>query len=124
AEELALAEYQAALSNIRDRKFGAALKGLHEFLVKHPKHAYADNALYWKGEVLYAQRQYGQALVTFEDVVVRFPRGNRVSDAFLKAGLCHARMGNLKNARGYFQRLKSLFPDSVAARMASQEDVR
>lgn len=121
-EDLATERYRSALAYIRDRKFGPALKSLHEFLVKYPTHAYADNALYWKGEVQYAQRQYGEALATFEDLVGRFPKGNKAADAVLKMALCHQHMGDALKARLYFKRVKELYPDSVAARVASQEN--
>ena len=82
----------------------------------------ADNALYWRGEVLYAQRQYGRALRQFEGVLASAPDGDRVPDALYKIGLCHRRMGEPQRAREAFERLRTRFPDSKAARLASQED--
>ncbi|MCA9581578.1 MAG: tetratricopeptide repeat protein, partial [Myxococcales bacterium] len=84
----------------------------------------ADNAAYWVGEVFFVQQQYEQALRSFEGLIVSYPKGNKVPDALLRAGLCHFRMGHDKKARAYFKRLKELFPDTVAARLASREDDR
>lgn len=120
----AVALYQGALRAIGDRKLGLALRSLHEFLVKYPNHAYADNALFWKGEVLYAERQYAQALSAYAEALRRYPRGNKAADSLLKMGLCTKRMGNVRLAQSHFEKVQSLYPGTVAARLASEENVR
>ena len=120
----AVALYQSALRAVGDRKLGLALRSLHEFLVKYPNHAYADNALFWKGEVLYAERQYAQALSAYAEALRRYPRGNKAADSLLKMGLCTKRMGNVRLAQSHFEKVQSLYPGTVAERLASEENVR
>lgn len=121
-EDPIAARYASALELVRERRFGEAIEAFGRFLVDHPQHQYADNALYWRGESFYALRDYRAAVAEFERVVRGFPRGNKVADALLKIGLCHQRMGDLEQARRYFRRVREQFPDSVAATMAPRED--
>lgn len=114
--------YRAALAQVRDRQFGPARSSFQAFLKAHPRHAYAQNALYWLGEVEYAERRYREALQLFERLLEQHPRGAKASDALLKAALCHKRMGDGARAKALLVRLRQEFPDSVAAQIAARED--
>jgi tol-pal system protein YbgF len=120
--DAAVERYRAALSHVQAQRLPEALVALTAFLDQFPAHPYADNALYWRGEVEYAMRRYEGALRDFQRLVEEHPRGNKVPDALLKMGLCHLRMGDSARARAYFRRVRNEYPESVAARLASQED--
>lgn len=122
-DDAAVRAYRAALAHLSARRLDEALSGLDAFLRDHPRHSYADNALYWRGEIHYARRDYRRALSELSALVERYPRGNKVPEALLRIGLCHERMGDRQRAREVFHRLRTQYPDSVAARMASREDV-
>lgn len=115
-------EYQAALAEVEARRWESALASLEQFARAHPDHPYADNAIYWQGEVLYARREYRRALVVLEGLVARYPGGNKVPDALLRIGFCLQRLGDPDRARATFRRVREQFPDTVAARMASREE--
>lgn len=115
-------EYQAALAEVEARRWESALAALEQFARAHPDHPYADNAIYWQGEVLYARRDYRRALAVLEALVSRYPSGNKVPDALLRIGFCLQRLGDPDRARATFRQVREQFPDSVAARMASREE--
>jgi tol-pal system protein YbgF len=115
-------EYQRALGDVEARRWDAALAGLERFARAHPAHPYADNAIYWQGEVLYARRDYRRALTVLEALVARYPDGNKVPDALLRIGYCLQRLGDPDRARETFRRVREQYPDTVAARMASREE--
>jgi tol-pal system protein YbgF len=119
--DAAVREYLAALAHVEARRWEEALAALARFVRMHPEHPYADNALYWQGEVLYARREYRRAMQTFEALLRHHPRGNKVPDALLRIGHCLERLGDPARARIYFDRVRREHPDSVAARLASQE---
>lgn len=121
SQDEAVVLYQAALKAVSERKLGSALRALHGFLVKFPAHPYAHNALYWKGEVLYAERQYAQAVQAYEEVVRKQPRGSKSADALFKLGMSLRRMGNVQAAKQRFQQVQAQYPGSVAARLAAEE---
>ncbi|MBZ0118529.1 MAG: tetratricopeptide repeat protein, partial [Sandaracinaceae bacterium] len=83
---------------------------------------YADNAHYWRGEIHFARRDYARAAAEMQRLIERYPNGNRVPDAMLRLGICLERLGETARARAVLQELRSRFPQSVAARMASRED--
>lgn len=122
ADDPAVREYQAALNHVAARHFDEALAGLGTFLRLHPSHPYADNAMYWRGEVLYMRRDFAAAERELAEMVRRFPRGNKVPDALLRLGFCRQRQGDLEGARTYFRRVRAEHPGTVAARLASRED--
>jgi tol-pal system protein YbgF len=121
-EDPVVREYRAALGFVEARRWNDALGALARFAAAHPDHPYADNALYWQGEVLYAQREYRRAMEILETMIRRYPRGNKVPDALLRLGYCSLRLGDPERARTYFERVRREHPDSVAARLASREE--
>jgi tol-pal system protein YbgF len=122
ADDPSVREYQTALGHVAARRFDEALAGLTTFLRAHPQHPYADNAMYWRGEVLYMRRDYAAAERELAEMVRRFPHGNKVPDALLRLGFCRQRQGDLDGARTYFRRVRAEHPGTVAARLASRED--
>lgn len=108
--------YDAALALVNGKQYDKALDAFSGFLVRWPDHPYADNATYWRGECYFAKGEYAHALEQFEGLLQRFPLGNKVPDALLKAGLSQQKLGNPQRAAAYFDRLRREFPTSDAAR--------
>lgn len=114
--------YLEAMDLVRRRDFAGALDKLDAFLAQRPDDGRATRALFWRGEVLFAQKRYEPALAAFEGALSREPRGEKAADALLKIGLCHRRLGAPDKARAALERLKAQFPDSYAARLAQAEE--
>ena len=85
---------------------------------EHPRHDYADNALYWKGEAAYDQRNFSGALAAFTAVVERYGGGNKAPDALLKIGLCYHNLGDAANARDVLTELIAAYPGARASDIA------
>lgn len=122
ADEAIAVEYRAALAYVTARQWDLALDALGRFVLAHPEHAYADNAMYWRGEVLYAQRDYAAAITELTAMIERFPAGNKVPDALLRIGFAYQRLGESERARQIFRRVREQYPGTVAARTAPLED--
>lgn len=114
--------YRRALRLIREEKFEQALMELDAFLTEHPSHPYADNALYWCGEVHYLRREYQEALRCFERIEKVHPWANKAPDALYRIGQIHLRRGDRARARAYFDKVREQFPNTAAARLALRED--
>ncbi|HLU65041.1 MAG TPA: tetratricopeptide repeat protein, partial [Kofleriaceae bacterium] len=80
------ADYKRLVDALRAGNHEYAAAGLRSFLDLHPRHDLADNAQYWLAESYYARKRYRLAIVEFQKVVDRYPRGNKVPDAMLKIG--------------------------------------
>jgi tol-pal system protein YbgF len=114
-------DYRAALHLVRERRFQEAALALSKFVSDNPNHALLDRAMYWLAEVRYATRDYREALAGFEKVLERFPNSEKTPDALYKLGMCWRRLGSEDKARSYFRRLRTQYPNSEAAGLASSE---
>jgi tol-pal system protein YbgF len=114
--------YRRGLSLIREHKFQEALLELEAFSSAHPGHPYADNALFWCGEIHYLRHEYDQALQYFERTEKLHPWGNKAPDALYRIGQIYLRRGDTARAQAYFDKVRELFPDTAAARLALRED--
>jgi tol-pal system protein YbgF len=120
--EVKVEGYRRGLSLIREQKFAEALLELDAFASAHPNHPYADNALFWCGEIHYLRHEYDRALRYFERIEKLHPSGNKAPDALYRMGQIHLRRGDTAGARAYFDKVKEQFPDTAAARLALRED--
>jgi len=113
-----IARYNDAMSLLRGGEAAAALIAFDAFAHDHPRHDYADNALYWKGESAYDQGHYSDALAAFTAVVERYGGGNKAPDALLKIGLCYAQLGDHANATDVLTELIAAYPSANAGAVA------
>ena len=113
-----IARYKEAMSMLQAGEAKAAEVAFADFVRDHPRHDYADNALYWKGEAAYDQRDYADALSAFTGVVERYGGGNKAPDALLKIGLCYQNLGDTANARDVLTELVAAYPGARASSIA------
>jgi tol-pal system protein YbgF len=118
----ATSDYRGALRLLRARRFDEAALALSKFLEDNPDHALVDKAVYWRAEARYAKRDYRQALSEFETVLERFPGSEKAPDSLFKMGMCLRHLGVPDQARIYFRRVQTEYPNSEAASLASRED--
>jgi tol-pal system protein YbgF len=112
--------YQAAFDLIQARKYEEANTAFTSFLSQFPTSPLADNAQYWLAETHYVRGQYDDALPEFRKVLETYPQSAKLPDALLKVGFCQAELGDRAAARTSLQEVMRQFPDTTAARLASQ----
>ncbi|WP_428265291.1 tol-pal system protein YbgF [Haliangium sp.] len=112
--------YGRHLDALRAGDHEGAAAGFRALIEAYPGHDLADNAQYWLGESMYDRKRYREALVEFRKVLDEHPRGNKVPDALLKIGFCHAALGERALAREALERVIERFPNSRPAALASQ----
>lgn len=112
--------YQAAFNLIQARKYDDARKAFSTFLAAFPSSPLADNAQYWLAETHYVERHFADALPEFQKVIDKYPQSSKMPDALLKVGYCNYELKNMEAARAALQQVKQQFPDTTAARLASQ----
>ena len=116
----AVKAYQAAYDTMKGGDLERALKGFRAFGAQYPRHDLADNAQYWVGECLYADKNFKQALGEFRRVIDDYPDGNKVPDSLLKIALSYQSLGDGPTARYVLAQVVEIFPDSSAARVARE----
>jgi tol-pal system protein YbgF len=120
-EELAKRDYDDALALMDQKDYRGGIARFKEFLKKHPKSEYADNAQYWVGEGHYALREFDQAILEFDAVRRQYPTGDKVPAALLKLGFAFAELGDRVDARLILRELIVRYPESEEALKARQK---
>ncbi|MFK8078331.1 MAG: tol-pal system protein YbgF [Granulosicoccus sp.] len=96
----------------------SAVRSFNEFLVSFPDGPYSDNAWYWQGEAMYAQRDFDSALRNFGVVVNSFPSSTKVPDARLKIGFALYEQRRFGEARSILTGVQNDYPGRSAAVLA------
>jgi tol-pal system protein YbgF len=112
--------YQAAFDMISARRYQEAGAAFETFLAQFPTSPLADNAQYWLAETHYVRGQFAEALPEFRKVLEEYPQSAKLPDALLKVGYCQIELGDRDAARTSLQEVMRQFPDTTAARLASQ----
>ncbi|HSD11064.1 MAG TPA: tol-pal system protein YbgF [Candidatus Binatia bacterium] len=115
------AEYRDGIELLRSGDNGGAIQKLREFLRKSPKADLADDAQYWIGEAYYANRDYNRAILEFNEVLLRYPKGDKVPAALLHQAMAFAELGDKVDARLVLQKLVSEHGDSPEAEKGRQK---
>ena len=118
-----LAAYKEARSTWSRSEWDACVDRLGEFLQTYPSSVYADDAAYWRADCYFQQGNYKKAILRFDDVVARYPNGNKAADALYREGEALLRLGPAYNtaARKAFERVLAEYPDSDRAAEANQQ---
>ena len=114
-------EYREGIDFLRRGDNGGAIQKLREFVRKSPKSEYADDAQYWIGEAYFANRDYNRAILEFNEVLLRYPKGDKVPAALLRQALAFAELGDKVDARLVLQKLVSEHGDTPEAEKGRQK---
>jgi tol-pal system protein YbgF len=112
--------YQAAFDLLRNSRYEQAAAAFTQFLGAFPSSPLADNAQYWLAETFYVRREFEQALPEFQKVIDDFPESAKIPDAWLKIGFCQDELKRPEAARAALLQVTREFPDTTAARLATQ----
>jgi tol-pal system protein YbgF len=119
--ESAKKDYDEAWRLVERKDFRAAIPRFREFLKKYPNSDFSDNAQYWLGECYYGLKEYDQAILEFDAVRRKYPKGEKVPAALLKQGFAFAELGDKVDARLILQELVDRFPQSEETGKAKQK---
>ncbi len=118
-----VSEYRAAHAAWRSGDLDACIDQFRRFLQTHPASAYADDAAYWMAECHFKQGDYKSAILRFDDVVTRYPEGDKSGDALYRQGEALLKLGPgyAKAASKAFERVVEEYPDSPRAGEAKRQ---
>ena len=112
------ARYQRAFDLLSEGRFERAATAFAEFLDAFPQSRYRDTARFWKGECLYALRQFEPALEEFRTLVADHPDSPRIPGAQLKIGFILHELGRTAEAADVLRSLVETAPESSEAKLA------
>lgn len=105
---------------LKERQYDQAIPEFKAFIEKFPNSAYAPNAYYWVGQLLFNKSNYVEAKTQFEQVVNFYPDSNKRSDAILKLGLIALKNNDKATAKTSFDRVLAEYPGSTSAKLAGE----
>jgi len=110
--------YRSAKQAFDQGDSDAARRGFQEFIKRYPNSQNADNAQFWIGEIYYREKWYEKAILEYQNVIEKYPQGNKVPAALLKQGLAFSNIGDKTNAKLILEELNRKYPKSNEAKVA------
>jgi tol-pal system protein YbgF len=98
-----------------------ARKLFQQHIKSQPNSENADNAQFWIGESFYNEQWFEKAILEYQTVIEKYPKGNKVAGAMLKQGLAFLKLGDQGNARLILKDLQKKYPQSNEARIAADK---
>ena len=113
--------FAAAYSDYSRGNYDLALSEFKQYVEIYPTSELADNAQYWIGEILYAQKKLPEAAAAFEKVAVVNGRGDKTATALYKRGLILLEAEKKDEAIAQFQILMKDYSKTKEADLATQQ---
>jgi len=113
--------YNSAYSKLSQGDFQDARKEFKKFLELFPQTEYSDNAQFWIGDCYYREKRYEEAILEFEEVIKRFPHGNKIPDALLKQAFSFIAINDTNSAKLILQKIINQHPTSAQAEIANNK---
>jgi len=110
--------YSSAKQLFDKGDFDAARKGFASLIQRFPRSGHADNAQFWIGESYYKEKWYEKAILEYQKVIEKYPKGNKVKSSLLKQGFAFLNLGDAANARLILKELIRKYSKSNEAAIA------
>ncbi len=114
------ARYEAAFELLKEGRYEEARGAFKRYLADYPDSDLAGHSQYWLAETFYVSQDYTAALPEFRKVVSGYGNSRKLPDALLKIGYCQVELGQMDAARRTLSDVVSKYPETTAARLASQ----
>jgi TolA-binding protein len=114
------ADFEQGVAALRTGNVEGGVTRLLAFAVAHPRHAKADNALYFAGIGQMGLERYDDAARTFERLLTDHPAGDAVQDGMLRLAECRIHLNQVQDARALYTKVVASYPGTVAASQAEQ----
>ncbi len=118
AAEAEARAYDAAQEQRRIGNYPAAIAAFQNFVAQYPKSPLAHRAMYWIGDSQYNQRDFKNAIMSQNKLIVAWPESASVPDALLNIASCQIELGDSATARKTLDGLVTRYPSSDAAEKA------
>lgn len=113
--------YKNAKQTYERKEFAVAREKFKAFLAVYPKGELSDNAQFWIGESYYSEKDYEKAIIAYDDVLKKFPKGDKIPSALLKQALCWLNLGDKTFAQSLLKRVIREHPRTQQAKIAKEK---
>lgn len=112
--------YRIGVKLFREGQCDEAVEKLRAFLAREPNSDLADNAQYWIGECYFSKRDFNRAILELNQVLLKYPQGDRVPAALLALASAFRESGDAIDAKLIVQKLLNDYPDTEEAKLGRQ----
>jgi TolA-binding protein len=91
-------EYNKALSAYRSRNYDESILLFQNLALSNPPSSLRDNIAFWIGSNYLALEMFDDAILQFETVLNKYPRGNKVHDSRYMLGVSYSKKGETSRA--------------------------
>lgn len=113
--------YDMALLDRNQGNNDLARQGFSEFLEKYPNSEVADDAIFWLGDLAYAEKNYEEALEYFQQLVNEHPAAEFAPAALYKSRTCLLNLERQEEAWDVGGKLLAEYPNSAEAELLKEE---
>jgi tol-pal system protein YbgF len=110
--------YTNAVRDQTTGKYDLAMQEFNDYLKYYSNTQFASNAQYYIGDLYYKRQDYTNALQAFDNVLERFPDGNKTADAHYMKGVVLMALGRNDSAAREFRDVYTSYPDTDLAAKA------
>lgn len=110
--------YQNGLRDYNTGNYDLAHQEFADYIRNFPSNDLASNAQFYLGEILYAQRNYKDAINAYDAVLTNYPNSFKQSDSLLKKAMAEEELHMKASAARDYRAVVRRFPGSNAARRA------
>ncbi len=121
AEDKGQKAYQAAYTLLKTKNYDKAKSALQKFIHTYPDDTNIANAYYWLGNIYLLKNQPDKAILQFKIATKTDVQHTKTADILYKLGLAYLMQGNTKQARIEFKKVKQDYPNTQAAKLASEK---
>ena len=91
-------EYNKALAAYRNKNYDESILLFQNMALSNPPGQLKDNIAFWIGSNYYALEMFDDAILQFETVLNKYPRGNKVHDSRYMLGVTYSKKGETSKA--------------------------
>lgn len=112
--------YKTGLEAIKAGNTEKARQSFRKYLEDYPNEPLANNAQFWIGESFFDEGNYEQAIIEYDDVIKKYPRGGKVPAAMLKQAMAFEKINDAKTASTLYKKLIVQHPETEQAKVAKK----
>jgi tol-pal system protein YbgF len=113
--------YDDAYNTFNQKSYAEARQKWEVFLKDYPDHKLASNSFFWIGETHYMEKNFAEAILSYENVIKKFSDSTKVPAAMLKQAYAFLELGDKRAAKGLLKGLIGKYPKSNEAKIAKKK---
>ena len=117
-KDIAQALYDTGVNDFNARKYAEAERSFNDFLKNYKNHNLSGDAQFYLAECHFQRNQFSDAALSYQDVITKYSKSDKVPAAYLKQGISFSKVGQKAAAQARLNELIKKYPRSAEATRA------